>query len=175
MSFISLRILLVPACSCILFVLSSCRQFRPDASALVEINGQSIHLNNWEDAEVTRSGNLYLVSVKVRSADNKWVFGGLGTIKADVELPYTFDLHNKESIWALILIHYPNPKSEIIRVTYGISDTTTGSITLEQLNPAEGGHLLGSLNYSAASKTDYSNGETSYDNTMKAKFYFGLK
>lgn len=172
---ITFRTLLVSACLGALSLLFSCQEFRPDASALVEINGQNIHLNKWEDAEVTRSGNLYLVSVKVRSTDNKWLFGGLGTIKADVEMPYTFDLHSKESIWALMLIHYPNPKSEIIRVTYGISDTTTGSIRLEQLNPAEGGYLLGSLNYSAASKTDYSNGETTYGNTLKAKFYFGLK
>jgi hypothetical protein len=159
----------------LLLILSSCQEFRPGASALVILNGQSIHISKWEEAEITPAGSLYNISVKARSNDNRWVLGGLGTIKTGAEIPYTFDVHAKESIWALSLIYYPNPKSEINRITYNIGENTTGSITINQVNHGKGGNLQGSLSCNAVYKTDYMSGETTNNHTMKAKFQFELK
>lgn len=118
-------------------------------------------------------GHIY--SVSVQSEDEKWVFNALGFLQSDISLPHNFDLQTNESQLGFLLSYFPDPHNGVSMISYIASDTTSGIYTITQANPASGGKLAGTLNYSLVEKNDAGAGTTSYNNTMTAEFNFGIE
>ena len=162
-----------------LLLLSACQQdeevIYPPSLAVVNLNGQTIVLNKWAGGSVQPSigGNIF--SVSVQTEDEKWVFNGLGLIQSGLSLPYTFNLDSNGVQFNFMLSYFPNANSGIGMVTYNASDTTAGSHTFTQINPASGGNLSGNLNYNLVEKNDLGTGTTTFNNTMTAEFNFGIE